>query len=260
MKRHVKIWWIFTTITSQKVLTSRFGTIVFMLGKILRFGFFGLFLLLLSQKTTTIAGYSLWQIIFFYATFNLVDVLPQFFMREVYRFRWNIVTGTFDYILTKPISPLFRSLFGGSDILDLAVLFLSIFFVFFAGAHLGSISEMAIAVYIALIMNAFLIAVAVNIFVLGIGILTTEVDNTLWLYRDLTQMGRVPIDIYLEPIRSFLTFIIPVGIMITFPAKALMGLLGLQTILVAFLIGGFSLYGSLLFWRFSLKRYASASS
>lgn len=260
LKKHIRIWWILTGITSQKVLTSRFGTVVFMLGKILRFGFFGLFLLLLQQKTTTIAGYSLWQIIFFYATFNLVDVLPQFFMREVYRFRWNIVTGAFDYILTKPISPLFRSLFGGSDILDLAILFISIFFVFFSAAHLGDVSGLAIAFYIALIANAFLIALAIHIFVLAVGILTTEVDNTLWLYRDLTQMGRVPIDIYLEPVRGFLTFVVPVGIMITFPAKALMGILSPFVILLSFFIGGLFFILARQFWNYALRHYASASS
>lgn len=251
---------MFTAVTSQAVLSSRLGTVIFIIGKVLRFAFFLLFLILLISKTKVIAGYSIWQVIFFYATFNVLDSLPQFLMREVYRFRSHVLSGSFDYILTKPTSPLFRSLFGGSDILDLSVLLLSIFFLFISLGNLGGLSPLGIAAYIALVVNALFIAISFHIFVLALGILTTEVDNTLWLYRDLTQMGRVPVDIYQEPLRGFITFIIPVGIMMTFPPKALMGFLNPWLITLSFLLGGLLFYLAFSFWQFSLRHYASASS
>ena len=127
IKKYFWLWWSFTSITTQIAFQSRFGAIIFLIGKLLRFAFFLFFLILLVSKTKTIAGYSLWQVIFFFATFNLIDAIPQFLWREVYRFRTYVVRGFFDYIITKPISPLFRSLFGGSDILDLFILLISIF-------------------------------------------------------------------------------------------------------------------------------------
>lgn len=260
MKRYFKIWWMMTRVTSQVAFISRFGAVIFILGKILRFVFFLLFLVLLGSRITTISGYTLWQMIFFFLTFNLIDTLPQFFLREVYRFRSYVVSGDFDYILTKPISPLFRSLFGGSDVLDFSILSLSIIFILFSAGNIGTISFSGIALYTLLILNALLIAFAFHVFVLGIGVLTTEVDNTIMLYRDITNMGRVPVDVYLEPLRGLLTFAIPVGVMMTFPVKALMGLLTIQAVVVSFLIGGLLLYASLLLWRFALKNYASASS
>ena len=99
-----------------------------------------------------------------------------------------------------------------------------------------------------------------HILVLAIGVITTEVDNTLWLFRDITQMGRFPIDIYQNPLRSFITFVIPVGVMVTFPAKAAMGLLSFNSVLISVGIGVAFLYLSIMFWRFSLKKYSSASS
>ncbi|MBI1982158.1 MAG: ABC-2 family transporter protein [Candidatus Levybacteria bacterium] len=260
MKKYFKIWLILTGIASQIAFQSRFGAVVFIIGKILRFLFFLLFLLLLSSKTNAIAGYSLWQIILFFITFNLVDTLAQFFLREVYRFRSYVVSGDFDYILTKPVSPLFRSLFGGSDILDLSIILLSIAFIIFSAGKIESISLLNVVLYIIFVLNAFLIALAFHIFVLAIGVLTTEVDNTIMLYRDITQMGRLPVDIYREPLQGILTFVIPVGIMMTFPAKALMGLLSLSSILTSVFIGILFVILSLWFWRFSLKHYSSASS
>lgn len=260
MKKYFKVWWILTVRSTQVAFVSRFGAFIFILGKVLRFVFFLLFLFLISSKTKTIAGYSLWQVIFFFLTFNLVDTMAQFFLREVYRFRSYVITGYFDHILTKPFSSLFRSLFGGCDILDLSILLLSAISIVMLAEKLGSVSLIGVILYIILIFNAFLIALAFHIFVLSIGVLTTEVDNTIMLYRDLIQMGRVPIDIYHEPIRGFLTFIIPVGVMITFPAKALMGLLSASGITISLLIGITTMFLSIKLWRFSLRSYSSASS
>lgn len=260
IKRYLRIWWLMTIHAAHIALLSRFGAVIFILGKILRFFLFLLFVVVLVSKTKTIVGYSLWQVIFFYATFNLIDTIAQFVFREVYRFRSYVVSGDFDYFLTKPMSPLFRSLFGGSDVLDFPMLFLSLAFVVVSGLHIAEISVTQGLLYILLLLNAFFIALAFHILVLALGILTTEVDNTLFLYRDLTQMGRLPIDVYTEPIRGFLTFIIPVGIMITFPAKAFMGILSITGIIVSLFVGSMFLFFSYTFWQFSLRHYASASS
>lgn len=260
LKKYLKIWWILTTRTTQVAFTTRFGAATFVVGKILRFAIVLLFIVALVSKTKSLAGYSLWQVIFFFATYNLVDTLPQFFLREVYRFRSAVVSGTFDHVLTKPLSPLFRALFGGTDVLDISMIIVSAGFILYSLPKLGSITLTGIILYIALVINAFLIALAFHIAVLSIGILTTEVDNTIMLYRDLTQMGRFPIDIYREPVREILTFAIPVGIMMTFPPKALLGLLSPQAVGGTVSLAAAFLYSSLVFWNYSLKHYSSASS
>ena len=80
------------------------------------------------------------------------------------------------------------------------------------------------------------------------------------IYRDVTSMGKYPIDIYTEPLRSIITFVIPVGILMSVPTKALLGVLNISTVIASFLIGFFTFIFSILLWRYSLKRYTSASS
>ena len=123
--RYIKLWWFFTKNTTSLALQSRFGSVVFLLGKTLRFFILFYFLFILVSETKTLAGFNIYQVIFFFATFSIVDTIPQLFLRETYRFRYYVIEGFFDYILTKPMSPLFRSLFGGSDVLDIPLLFLS---------------------------------------------------------------------------------------------------------------------------------------
>lgn len=259
INRYVKLWWMLTAATTQISFQSRFGATLFLLGKVVRFVFFFLFLVILVGKTKAIAGYSFWQIIFFYATFNFLDALPQFFFRNVYRFRQQVVTGYFDNVLIKPLPGLFYPLFGGSDMLDIIILLASVFFIIFAALHIPQITPATIFIYILLVANGFLIATAFHIFVLGAGILTTAVDNTVMLYRDLTQMGRVPIEVYQEPLRGLITFVVPVGIMMTFPSQAIFGLLSVQGIIVALVVGCGLFLVSLQFWRYALKGYTSAS-
>lgn len=260
IKKYFKIWLFLTIRVSQIALVSRFGAVLFIIGKILRFSFFLIFLILLQTRSRGIEGYSLWQIIFFFATFNLIDTLPQLFFREVYRFRSYITSGEFDFFLTKPVSPLFRSLLGGSDILDLSMLLISTVFIIFSASQLANITLISAIFYGLLIANAFTIAMALHILVIAVGVLTTEVDNTIMLYRDLTQMGRIPVDVYREPLSWIITFVVPVGIMMTFPAKALLGLLSPSAILISFLVSLSFLIASLSFWRYSLKNYSSIST
>lgn len=73
-------------------------------------------------------------------------------------------------------------------------------------------------------------------------------------------MGKLPIDIYKQPLRGILTYLVPVGIMMTLPAKALLGLVSPVGVLASFALGLLTIFVSMRFWKFALKRYTSASS
>lgn len=242
-----------------QVLINKFGALVILTGKILRFAFFMAFIVFLLKGTQNLAGYNMTQTIFFFLTFNLVDVLSQFLFREVYRFRPLVVSGGFDLVLTKPISPLFRSLMGGADILDFFTIPPLIFAVVVIGRSLGP-TLAASSYYVLLVINGLILATAFHIVVISLGIITLEIDHTIMIYRDLTNLGRFPIDIYKEPLRGILTYLIPVGVMITLPAKALMGLVGPGGVIVSFAIGLGALYLANRLWGYALKKYTSASS
>jgi ABC-2 type transport system permease protein len=260
MKRYFTIWYKSMTAQAQIAFASRVGVVLFTLGKLLRFSFFLIFLILIGARTTEVGGYTIWEMIFFFATFNLIDTAPQMMLRSVYSFRRLVVSGDFDIFFLQPISALFRALLGGSDIIDLPILILIIGFIIYSGWHLPYFSVVGIFIYILLVLNAFIIAIAFHILVLSIGIVSTEVDNTIMLYRDLTQMGRVPVSIYQQGVSFILTFVVPVGIMMTFPVQALLGTLSLQFILYSLAIGiGFLIF-SLFIWRGAIKHYTSASS
>lgn len=259
LAKYFRIWWLMSRNSFMDVLFQKMAFLIFLTGKVLRILMFFGFLFFLLKSTKNLAGYNLNQTIFFFLTFNLVDVIAQFLFREVYRFRPLVVNGGFDLILTKPASALFRVLMGGADVIDLVTIPPLIFATYWVGSllhpNLGQI-----LMFLFLLANGLLIATAFHIAVLGLGIITLEIDHTVMIYRDLTSLGRLPVDIYREPLRSILTLLIPVGIMVTLPAKALMGLVSPVGVAASLLGGVLAVILALKFWRFALTKYASASS
>ncbi|MBI5044975.1 MAG: ABC-2 family transporter protein [Candidatus Levybacteria bacterium] len=260
MKKYLLLWFKVTMQTTQVAFASRTGVILFTLGKIIRFIFFIFFLFIVTSKTNSLAGYTVWQIILFFLTFNLIDVISQFLWRDVYRFRSYIVSGNFDMILAKPISSLFRALFGGSDILDLFTLVPLLLFLAFVVSKLDPVSLIDIALYTVLVLNGLIIALALHVFVLALGVVTTEVDNAIWMVREITQLGRFPIKVYPHPISFLFTYILPVAALVTIPSHALMGLLTPEGIIISLAFSSLLYFSSIWCWRSALKKYASASS
>jgi len=256
---YLKVWWLMSKNSFLMVLAQRLGLVIFLTGKLLRFGFFMFFLIFLVKGTNTLAGYNLNQTMFFFLTFNLVDVLAQFFFREVYRFRPQVVSGSFDLILTKPVNALFRSLMGGADVIDFITIPPLIFAVYWVGKALDP-SSIEVVLYILLLANGLIIVTAFHIAVIAFGIVTLEIDHTIMIYRDLVALGRFPVDIYREPLRGVLTYFIPVAIMVSLPAKALIGVATPLGVAASFVIGVVAFVVALKFWNFALKYYTSASS
>ena len=242
-------------------VSNRAAATLFIFGKLLRFLFFLGFLILLVGRTRTLAGYDLSQIIFFFFTFNLIDITVQLLLRGVYHFRPLIVSGSFDLVLIKPVPPLFASLVSHTDVLDLITLVPLIgYMIYFLASGQIIVSLPGILLYFLLIICSFIIALALHIMVLAVGILTTEVDHLIWIYRDLSGMGRIPVDVYREWLRNFFIFVVPIGVIMTFPAKALMGLLSPQMVTFSLVLSVVFLFLSFRFWQFALKKYSSASS
>jgi ABC-2 type transport system permease protein len=261
MVAKLKTYWYYwiksSQMTLQALLATRLASFFFIIGKFGRFFLFIWFLLVIKDKIQHVAGYSIDQLILFFLIFNFFDLFGQLFYRGIYWFRSEIVSGTFDFRLVKPISPLFQILTRHTDFLDIPLLTLVIIglIIKFPTTH-----PYDLLIFFILSLSAIIIITAIHIAVASIGVITTEVDHTIWVFRDLASMARVPIDIYVEFIRTFLTYIIPIALVYTFPAKALYRLLSPLTI-VATLIGALVFYFlSLLFWRHALTKYSSASS
>lgn len=257
--RNIYIWYLMSRNSFLAVVNQRVSFAIFFFGKVFRFTLFFSFLYFLVRSTGGIADYNTNQVMFVFLTFNLVDVLSQFFFRETYRFRPMIVNGGFDLVLVKPVNPLIRSLMGGADIIDLVTIPPLVAVLIHFGRQLDP-SAINVVAYLILIANSLLITAAIHIAALCLAIKTTEIDHSLMIFRDLLALGRLPIDIFKQPLKTILTYLLPVGVIITVPARALMGILSPLVAITSLILGIIFIFASFRLWNYSLKEYTSASS
>lgn len=246
--------------TMEFYVQSRLNSFFLVSGKLVRFSFFLVFIISLLTKTHDLAGFSLYQTVLFYMTFNFIDITSQFFSRGVYAVKGMIDRGQIDLFLTQPLNVLFRIFSDLVDILDLTTLIPVLAVLAVVISRLDSpITLNHFLLYILLCANGLLIAASVHIFVVALTISTQQISNQIWIYRDIMTMGRFPADIYSKFIQFTLTFIIPIAIMVSFPSKALLGLLSTDLVMTSFIVSAIFFLASLFVWKQSLKHYSSVS-
>lgn len=263
-KRILTYWHVWRLLASnavQETFVNRGTNALFLFGKVIRLTMSLVFLFIFVKTVPVFAGFSTDQLYVFFITFTLIDQISQMLLRGVYLFTNLVRRGEFDFILTKPISSLFLSLIGSPDINDAIFLIPTVIVSGFLLSTLDlTVTPISLLLYIALFINGLLIATAFHITALIVGILTTEVDGVMWLYRDLSRLATFPVTIYFPPIPFLLFFIFPVGMMVTIPSQVLIGMPTTYHIALAFFIGIGSFLLSLYGWKYALRSYTSASS
>jgi ABC-2 type transport system permease protein len=89
---------------------------------------------------------------------------------------------------------------------------------------------------------------------------TQELENAIWVYRDMMFLGKFPMDIYAVPLQWALITVVPIGMMISYPAQALLGVLTPVKAAYALVFAAALLTLSLRAWSGALRQYTSVSS
>ncbi len=258
---YFSVWKLLAANELQRAFINRYTNLIFFSGKAIRLGISLAFLLLLRSSISQFSDYTSDQILIFFLTYHFIDLVTQTLYRGVYTFSYKIRSGEFDFDLAKPINPLFQALVGKPDANDALFFIPSLLVALAIGLQLDiTITTVSLLWYLVLFCNGLLLATSLNIVVLTIGVLTTEVDGIIWMYRDISKLGQFPVSIYMEPVRLVLFFVVPIGTMISVPAEALLGVPSTTGYTLALALGAGSLIVSTSLWKWALKRYASASS
>ncbi|HEY1334812.1 MAG TPA: ABC-2 family transporter protein, partial [Myxococcaceae bacterium] len=87
-----------------------------------------------------------------------------------------------------------------------------------------------------------------------------KIDNLTNLFNSIFDAARWPVEVFRGVIRWLFTFIVPLALMTTFPAQAMLGRLPLTAL--AWSVVGAGVFGwlSRRVWLSSIARYTSASS
>lgn len=117
------------------------------------------------------------------------------------------------------------------------------------------------------VLSSLLLLVVASVLLYSLWILTVsaafyvvKMDNLTYFFSSVFDAARWPASVFRGVFAFVFTFVIPLAVMTTFPAEALLGRLELRSLLGA--IGGAALFALLSrrVWLHSIGRYTSASS
>jgi ABC-2 type transport system permease protein len=173
----------------------------------------------------------------------------------------QIRKGTFDFVLLKPHDA--QLLVSTSRIMPWRSINVvtAIVFVVWGFVLLGrapSVSSVALAlVFLAasliILYSLWMVSVTLAFWVI-------KVDNLTFLFGAIFDAARWPVSVFKGVLRLVFTFLIPLAMMTTFPAEALLGRAGLTKAIAACAAAVAIFAASRTLWRRAISKYTSASS
>jgi ABC-2 type transport system permease protein len=172
-----------------------------------------------------------------------------------------IHSGKFDFLLTKPISPLF---YATNRIIRVRALSL---------VFSGLVTTIIVAVYFSLsftfpdvlrslfmafwgIIMMYAVSLTVNCFLFR----NSQIGNVNNVLGEVRYQGRYPFDIFSRTLYTIFTTILPVAFFGYFAAAALFGKLDFLTYAYVPFFSSFVFALSVILWKHQVKYYSSASS
>jgi ABC-2 type transport system permease protein len=173
----------------------------------------------------------------------------------------HIRLGTLDFVLLKPADSQFlvsTARFEVWKVVDLVVAS-GIFVLSFA--LLGRAPAPA-SVLLALVMLAAAVLVLYSIWILvaAAAFWVVRVDNLVYLFDSIFDFARWPATVFKGVFSFVFTFVIPLALMTTYPAQALLGTLAPRAAALAVLASIGAAFVARFVWRRALVHYTSASS
>jgi ABC-2 type transport system permease protein len=259
--KHLKVWKQLAVMSFGSYASNWIDYLAYFLGKMVRLVFFILLIVSVFGHVDSLAGYDENEVLLFFLSFNLMDVLAQALFRGIYLFRDDIRSGNFDFTLEKPINPLFFAMSRLIDILDIIFLFpiiaLTVLAITQLPQDISLISWFTAGLYC---LISLVLLTSIHILSAAVTVMTAESENLIWLYRESMAIGRFPPEIYSRTLRTVFTYLMPVIIIVAMPVKALIGLLAWQNMLISIIIAILFFSASILAWNQGIKHYSSASS
>lgn len=219
-------------------------------------------ILVVYDNRTTVAGWSFGEALLVIGWFTaLQGVLEGAINPSLNTVVEQIRQGTLDFTLLKPADAQFlvsTARFLPWRMTNLA----SALVIFIVAFHQLGTTPSAAQVLSALLLfvNAVALLYAVWIVTVSAAFYVVRVDNLSYLFGAIFDAARWPASVFRGVAHFVFTFVIPLTLMTTYPAEALLGRLSLASIASAVTGGAIAFTIARKIWLHAIARYTSASS
>lgn len=260
--RYFKLYLVFIKQSLIRLMAYRANFYLILINNLTYFAIQLIFLHVIYSQVDSLGGWTKYEMIFYIGTFNIIDSIwilgPYFNLMNLPEL---IRTGMLDFYITKPVNSQFMISLRNVEVGSIFSVFAGIAIAAYA-LEAGKIDLTfgKTILYIITIFHALLIEYGMYFMMTCLSFWIIKTDFVEKVHGMLCYFSMRPVDIYKGVIKFILCYILPYGLIITITSKAVVKSIDLSEFIIFLALSWCFLGCSVLFWRFSLKRYSSASS
>jgi ABC-2 type transport system permease protein len=227
----------------------------FLLWIIVELAWFGLqlaFVSVIFSQTTTVGTWTVWQVVLLTGTSSFIQQIYQaFFLVNCTNLSELVRTGKMDFLLLLPVNTRFLVSLRQVDIPSFANAAFAVCVMTYAAGklHLHPTAAQLLVHYSLMFMLA------------SVSFWTVRAQGIVWGYYSLFNIARMPDEAFHGVFKAVFTFALPVLLVSNVPVRVLADKLTSPAAwLVLIGLGIVWAFISEWFWRFSIRRYTSAST
>jgi ABC-2 type transport system permease protein len=215
----------------------------------------------LFMHTQRIGSWNIHQTRVFLGVLFIVDAFYMIFLQEnLDRFSEKVRKGELDLLLTKPVNSQFMVSFQRVSVSCLGNLTIAIIWFVRSLMNLEDFSWGRALWIFLLIPCGFAILYSVRFVMSALSVVLIRAENIQFVWYQFYRLGMRPDSIYLRWLQIILLTIIPVGLIASVPARAILDPPEFWVYAWSLIAAPLSVWLSNKFWQFVLTRYQSASS
>jgi ABC-2 type transport system permease protein len=219
-------------------------------------------LLVAVANLDTVTGWGPWELVVLTGCFTTLSGLFGAMLQPALLASMNgIRDGSLDYVLLRPADALVLCLIAGFAPWRFVEAIGGVAMIVVGLMRIGRVPTPAdLAMALAIGAAGLAALYAFGILVLCTAFRAIRMQNLMFLLEALLDFGRWPASVFRGFLRVVFTFVVPLAVMTTYPAEALIGRLAPRTVAVALATAAVLLALARAVWLRSLRGYTSASS
>ncbi|QDK42564.1 hypothetical protein DOM21_14115 [Bacteriovorax stolpii] len=215
----------------------------------------------LYQHTEKIGDWDVHQMRVF---LGLLFVIDAFYMIIIHENLENITEkvrkGDLDLLLAKPVNSQFMLTLQKANTAIFGNLILGSSWLIYSLSQLPDFNYFRLLWLVLLVPCSLAVVYSMRFMFSATAVIFTRSENLQFLWWQVYRLGMRPDSMYNPYIKYVILTLIPVGVIVSIPARALLNPPDLNYLLWPVVLVPILIYGTHRFWNFALKFYSSASS
>lgn len=215
----------------------------------------------LYQHTNKIGDWDKYQMRVFLGLMFVIDALYMIIIHEnLENISEKVRKGDLDLLLAKPVNSQFMLTLQKANTAIFGNLILGSAWLFYALTGLQDFNYYRLLWLVVLIPCSLVVVYSMRFMFAATAVIFTRSENLQFLWWQVYRLGMRPDSMYNPYLKFALLTVLPVGVIVSIPARSLLNPPELTYLLWPFLLVPILIYGTHRFWNFALKFYSSASS